>query len=351
MRALNRAAVAAALTVVAGSSVRAGNECGSFCQGNDLNSDCRVNLTDLALLLSNYGTVYDLTDLARLLAVFGENCEPVSIESIEPTTGGPGDLVRITGSGFGSDPDDLCIVTSGGVLLEARSVSGTGDGNPLVPQQILAQIMPFDLNQGVGPGQLMVARGHGSRIPGTGIVPGARQLGQTWSWLATDDPEDMDGGAGLPPFVPGQGLAPEPFGPNQCDYWSASSVRYFTKNAPAPAGFILVDLNGTTWVTGNKITVFLRAYCPIRHPDVHIECWEITHPAPTPAVVANIVAGIISFAYNTAPAPGPYPTIFASPAGPFPPLNGQVLVGYSDCLVDGPLWRAGDNPSLVGRLP
>jgi len=90
----------------------------------DFDGSCDVGFSDLSRLLSQWGPCdgcpedldssgdVGFSDLTEVLNTWGpcspEPCE-LAIDDFTPVTGGVGDLITITGCGFGNDPDDLCV--------------------------------------------------------------------------------------------------------------------------------------------------------------------------------------------------------------------------------------------------
>lgn len=98
----------------------------------------------------------------------------MSITNINPTTGGPGTLVTVDGSGFGTDPEQLCAVV--------RS------GNRYIPFQVTqannTQATLLALSQPNSPmsGPIQMARGTGIRAPYTPITSNVTSLEDAWGW-------------------------------------------------------------------------------------------------------------------------------------------------------------------------
>ncbi len=311
----------------------------------DVNDDCAVDLSDLAVVLANFGAgpgaghgdgdtnfdgVVDLTDLANLLSVFGTACDgppgPLIIFGFGPQQVTSGDVVRIFGRGFGNDPDDLCVATTGGVFLEAFEAND---------QEVLARVV--DLPDQAGGGVLMVARGEGFRQPifDPAPLPGIEFEEDIWVWQGNDDPNDHAVPVDAGPLEPNRPNDPnDPNGPgldpNNCtQYWQADGT-----------GGLELELAGD-WSTGDRFSIFLRAYCLVpfvRAPDVHIPCIRITDPAPTPEKCAEAICHAIVTAYANA---GIVIDCVVTP-GPV------IRISYPDCPIDGPDWGpGGGNPSYI----
>ena len=96
------------------------------------------------------------------------------------------------------------------------------------------------------------------------------------------------------------------------------------------------------WTAANgTVSMWMRAYCPERHPDVTIP--DITIP---PGATAQQCATLICQAITTAYIQYGIPEIQCTTY--FNGVNWVIRVCYSDCLIDGPLWRTGNlNPSYI----
>jgi hypothetical protein len=100
---------------------------------------------------------------------------------------------------------------------------------------------------------------------------------------------------------------------------------------------------------GAFVSIFLRAYCDARRPDVTIPGIKNTGTAPIPpGDLADIICQTITTAYQAAGIPEIVCNVTQNPTGP----GFKITLGYNDCSVDGPTWGPGDaNPSTFQICP
>ncbi len=101
-----------------------------------------------------------------------ELIEPPRIATVQSARGGPGDMVVVTGQGFGNDPDDILVYVEGGngvrTLLPVVSATET---------QIVATV--GIVRPDAQAGRIVVVRGQGGELPGA--IPGIDDTGlQQW---------------------------------------------------------------------------------------------------------------------------------------------------------------------------
>ena len=161
--------------------------------------------------------------------------EPLTITGIEPREGGPGTVVKIVGSGFGDDPDDLCVVVMNGGLsiplhaLEASDNTVSAELGPVPP--------------GAQPGPIMVAVGQGARGRFDPAFPDLTVGDDVWVW----DRQPPNG-----PAVVGPGeFRPLPEDP-------PADTRWFFSGEPVD-GALCLFIEGD-WVAGAKVEVAARAH-------------------------------------------------------------------------------------------
>lgn len=263
------------------------------------------------------------------ICVTPSNCPPIVVidDFIPKRNWKPGDDVQIFGQGFPQNPDDLCIATDSGVLLEATFVEDLGNGAQIVG----AKVLPHNRGE-VTPGNLMIHRGVGQRNPLEGLQEfGAQLVGRDpWVWepIPGDD-EGVDNGDDI--------AVPDPDGgSNECTYFD-----FFVDDDDK--GCLLAPLNND-WSEQGLIDIFLRAYCPTRSPDVTIE--RICTP---PGLSDNACAAMICFAIDQAYANAGIPEMVCEVVN----IDGviHIKICYEDCDIDGPTWRGGENPSRICFTP
>ena len=90
------------------------------------------------------------------------------------------------------------------------------------------------------------------------------------------------------------------------------------------------------WNAGGTLSMFLRAYCSARSPDVTIPGVPVGGSAQQ---CAQTICDAINAAYIQAGIPEMNCTIFCDGA------NWVIQVCYTDCVIDGPTWAAGGSNS------
>jgi hypothetical protein len=231
--------------------------------------------------------------------------------------------IRLEGAGD-LGPKNFCVATAGGMLLEAQQINPDPLGNPDV-RELKARVLEFDPQQ-VGIGPMMVARGKGF------CFPPANGIGHDiWVWCKNqNEPGNMDpdGGPQDPENRPGEG------GPQQ------GNKIYF--DFVPGTGCIEAILPNDWNLPGGALSMFLRAYCPARSPDVTIPGVPV---GGTAQQCAQTICDAINAAYIQAGIPQMNCTIY------FNGTNWVIQVCYTDCLIDGPTWGAGgSNPSYICPL-
>lgn len=260
--------------------------------------------------------------------------------------GEPGERVCLFVCNFPADkqPDDLCFSTTGGQLFQAVDVQQVD----AEVTKITAIVLP--VNPNVQGGQILLVCGQGQRIDpmlpdlpdpnaGVGVVVDGPVPGLPWIWQPDPGaaPADNPGGFGWEPrggdgqeqaFCPG-GLPTEPW--------------FFD---PAGSGTLCLPIT-TGLLPGEMVSIFLRAYCAQRSPDVTIPGIKNTGTVPIgPDELAGIICDVIIQAYQAAGIPEIECVVDTS--GLFP----VIKLGYTDCIVDGPTWgTGGDNPSTFVICP
>jgi hypothetical protein len=164
------------------------------------------------------------------------------VATVSPGSGVEGDIVRITGSGFGNDPDDLS--------LSIRD----GNGSRLIPLQALSRT-PTSIVARVGnvppdarPGPLVVSRGDGNR---TGFVPAfpdvmVREPGRVWHGPISAGGPPGQGAVAGPTFDP-RPTSPPPY------------LTWFHSGPPTSNGVLCLFLSGD-WPSNALVSVTARAH-------------------------------------------------------------------------------------------
>ncbi len=109
---------------------------------------------------------------ARAQANLGGSLAPPVIDSVMPTTVGEGDMLTITGSGFGTREEDICNLIVGGgqtAVLRARTATDT---------EVTSEL--GFLPGGMASGQLVVTRGSGDNVVVT--PPAGLEVDDIWTW-------------------------------------------------------------------------------------------------------------------------------------------------------------------------
>lgn len=194
-RASLRAAVCSAgMLLIASSATALGGVVD--CLPQDLDGSGDVDGADLGELLSVWGAkggfgpadfdssgFVDGADLGALLAQWGPvvPIDCVEIESVEPTSGAPGDIVKITGTFTEFDAGAYCcvVINDAGEVIPFEVLE-------VGPESMLVRVGPYA--PGTGAGVIMVGMGDGTFA--TPTVPGAIFGGTPWSWAA-DGPGRM----------------------------------------------------------------------------------------------------------------------------------------------------------------
>ncbi|MBL9031770.1 MAG: hypothetical protein JNM80_08690 [Phycisphaerae bacterium] len=161
-----------------------------------------------------------------------------SVTGFSPPQGGEGDIIQITGTGFGNNPDNICAVVMQGPenAIPLEVISAT-------PTLITARIGPINELEPPLPGQVMVGLGTGDRGAFTpvfrDIIPEDPQ--GVWIW-------DRDGN-------PNMGVAPNPFlpiprpPPPNIKYWHGRVM----------GGVMMVEIDGN-WMPNTYVRVWARAH-------------------------------------------------------------------------------------------
>ncbi|MEM1165156.1 MAG: hypothetical protein AAGI30_02575 [Planctomycetota bacterium] len=282
--------------------------------------------------------------------ICGTKAPPIEIKDIlalddnmNNIPGEPGERICLFVCNFPPDkgPDQLCLSTTGGQLFQVLNVQ------PVDTEitKITAIVLPVGAN--VQGGQILLVCGQGLRVdpdlpplPGPGaidLVLDGPVPGLPWIWQPDPGAQPADdGGFGWEPrggdgqeqaFCPG-GLPTESW--------------FFD---PTGVGKLCLPMT-TSLQPGEMVSIFLRAYCTVRSPDVTIPGIKNTGTVPIdPVTLAGIICDIITQAYIAAGIPQIECTVDTS--GPFP----VIKLGYTDCLVDGPTWSGGSNPSTFVICP
>ncbi len=252
-------------------------------------------------------------------AVFGQDPPGVvNITGGAPTTGGTGTIVTITGTGFGNNPDNLCLVKMPDKLAAARVFMATD-------QEIKATI--GGVHPDAVPGNWGVALGEGgtstilaSEIGASGLVG---DIQNAWAFIGDLGPafEDMCD----TPFTP----IPDP--PALVYKWVPScqvdcplatlvqlSIGPFAPNlcaSPPPFGY----------PTGTTILVDLHFNCPAgSHYDIFVPSITLTAN-----LTANQVANIIAMAITQAFQNQGINNVIGSSSG------ATIFVDVTGCKIDG----------------
>ncbi|MFN0132722.1 MAG: GC-type dockerin domain-anchored protein [Phycisphaerales bacterium] len=160
------------------------------------------------------------------------------VTGFNPPQGGEGDIIQITGSGFGNNPDNICAVI----------MQGPENAIPLEVLQttnnlITARIGPINELEPPVPGQVMVGLGTGDRGAFTpvfrDIIPEDPQ--GVWIWDRNGNPNM---GVAPQPFLP----IPRPPPPN-IKYWHGRVM----------GGLMMVEIDGD-WMPNTYVRVWARAH-------------------------------------------------------------------------------------------
>lgn len=243
----------------------------------------------------------------------------------------PGQVVCMTVCDVpaGKGPEDWCLAANGGQLFQVLDQQDLGNGMA----KLFAQVLPA--GQNVIPGNIMIACGNGQIVPIA--VPQGLALGGGFPWVWQGDPNMQPGGG---PMWNGNG-AGEP------GIFCQGGAPTLNWTFSPTGGQLCLQLPSTPLAPGASVSIFLRAYCPVRSPDVTIP--EITNVSGSPIgafALANQLCFIITQAYTNAGIPQITCTVTNTPMGP------KITLGYSDCAVTGPTWGAGGtNPSTFQVCP
>ncbi|MEM7228735.1 MAG: hypothetical protein AAF432_07965 [Planctomycetota bacterium] len=216
-----------------------------------------VNIDDLLAVINSFGDpggpcdvtplnpdgtvgngIINIDDLLSVINNFGP-C-PLEIFGIEPPVFQEGDIVKISGVGFGWDPDDLCVVLRTGdraVPMRALSVTDA---------MICAQVGAIP--PGAPAGQVEVMLGNGGQGMFNPIFPDIQVDVPVWVW-------EGDGGGGAGGDIPGQ---PDPTNPDPNQQWFFSNLV---------DGELCTVISGD-WPEGAKIRITARAHTDSSQQDL-----------------------------------------------------------------------------------
>lgn len=176
---------------------------------------------------------------------------PPVIDVVTPLTGGEGTIVRIKGTGFGNNPQNLCaVIMSGNESIPLTVLETT-------PDEVVARLGPVRPRAASGP--IMIGLGEGQR--GT-FRPAFFDIfveEPVWTWRKT-------GGAAMSEeiFTP-TGTQPPP------------QTEWFFSGPPTPEGEICLFLTGN-WPPGSKLRIQARAHDHQRGIGRDLEAFCIRFP-------------------------------------------------------------------------
>jgi len=324
----------------------------------DLNDDCVVDVSDLGILLNNFGCtgpgcvgdlngddVVDVSDLGILLNQFGcsgapvgaccltgggcvsgvpasecntegtggawvgtwagpgSNCtacgDPVEIFEFIPEAAGAGELVTIIGQNFDPNPKNHCL-SAGEIIFEVEDVSPDGTN-------MLARVVAVP--PGAQPAPMMVGLGNGDCSPTPLLFP-FQTGGETFFWIGDPDNPLMN-------FVtpPDQLFTPLP------DPTASNDQTIF---GTFVGGELIIDLTGVTVQPGDRVSFFFRAWCPLRHPDINFidQTFAVNLGG---SLLASVLCANAQNAFQNPPVGAPIPQLECD-------TNGAVMtIGYTDC--------------------
>jgi hypothetical protein len=216
------------------------------CARHLISPDAWQTVTNMPVLVGGTQWCVTLPNSGR--HQFYRLCKPPrpTITGVHPVNPGPGDIVFIDGSGFGDNPDDLC------VAIAARPPGSTapslfgGIGNPdamlLYPLRaifagpdFMTARMPDALPPDVQPGRLMVGRGVGHVGRFRPAFDDIHVIDDVWTWEKGDS--DGMGDQVVQP-------QPQPPPPRECWFFSGEPVDcqlcvFLEPNCPWPSNSIV----------------------------------------------------------------------------------------------------------------
>jgi len=204
-----------------------GQSGGSSCDNSPDNGDGTVgngviNIDDVLGIINNYGP-----------------CD-VTIDAVFPLDYQQGDVVKIAGSGFGWDPDDLCIVQRfGDRAVPFRAISATDS---------LVCAVPGAIPPDVQPGPIEIMRGDGNVGVPELIFPDIIVEEPIWVWQGNG----LGGGAG------DDGADPQPGEPGPNETWFFSELV---------DGRLCTVISGD-WDPNTKIRMTARAHTASSQQDL-----------------------------------------------------------------------------------
>jgi hypothetical protein len=175
-------------------------------------------------------------------------CDPI-ITGVTPLNPHPGDILFIDGSGFGNNPDDLCVAIAarppgggGGSAADSPEALGGPETMMLYPlralfatDRFMTARMPSALPPDAQMGHLMIGHGIGHVGRFVPAFPDIFVADDVWVWM-----KDGTAGMGDQPIQP----QPEPPAPKECWFFSGEPVNcqlcvFLDPNCPWPSNAIV----------------------------------------------------------------------------------------------------------------
>lgn len=219
--------------------------------------------------------------------VLGQDSNGVAVSSCSPDTGGRGTILDIHGGGFGSDPDDLCLVLGPQGQIAARAFAANGT-------TIQAEVGAVP--SGAVPGNWLVVRGNGSRaaIPDSSEIAG---IPDAWAFEGSGGPAAEDVCVDLFTPIETLGLGPasiSTFGFLPCGNCQPSCVQtegQLRVSLPADA-CPNPPPNGYPAFTGLTIDVHFNVRCAPGCQQIHFDCFAPTLDIQVPLTSAQVAADL-----------------------------------------------------------
>ncbi|MCI0748374.1 MAG: HYR domain-containing protein [Verrucomicrobia subdivision 3 bacterium] len=203
-------------------------------------------LTNMPVLINNTQWCVTLPNVPRHR--FYRLCKPPKpvITSVRPLNPKPNDILFIDGTGFGNNPDDLCVAIAATDIGPTGPVAGAAPGDEIAiilyparalfaDDKFLTARMPGAFPMDARMGRLMVGHGVGHVGKFKPVFDDILVLDDVWTW----EKGDSDG-MGEDQVQP----QPEPPGPQECWFFSGEPQNcalclYLDPNCPWPSNAIV----------------------------------------------------------------------------------------------------------------
>lgn len=288
---------------------------GCACMDNGCNPGCppdfdfngEIDGSDLGTLLGEWGFAggggcadFDASgfvggeDLGTLLGSWGPNCPGISVGACWPSEGCRGTIIEISGSGFGNNPDDLCVLLMPQRFVAGRVIRATDS-------VITAEIIGVPPNAGPGVWSVAKAKGCSAILPDGSVLSGTTGA---WGWSSQASDEFFDARSEF--FTPIAHEAAPNFGDCEPDAAPPSFVNWSVVGGdqdalPFQSITLILPANPCPgfvgWPLGAFVTldVHFDRICgsTMTHFDAFLPPMSVIVPAaPANAVAANLAAAL-----------------------------------------------------------